>query len=293
MSAIDRPLALVLSGGGSKGALQAGLHRALCELGVEPDFIVGASVGALNGAFIAGGVGPRRLAQGWEELSRRDLFGFNWSLLWKGLRAPSLFSGERLRSFLHDRLPVQRFGELRIPLHAVSTHLSLGRACRLHRGELVPALLASCSVPGLLPPVPLHDGVLHVDGSLGDNLPVEFARELGAESILALNCRTCDQCEVRDVSLPQALGRAFGIAADCTLRRTAHRFRDADDVFLLEPELGEQIYALDFSGTGRLVDAGYEYALPRLERWLQGADPAGDGRGDREGRPSTAEGEPT
>lgn len=64
----DRPsLALVLGGGGSKGALQAGLHRALSELGVRPDLIVGSSVGALNGALIAAGVGPRSLAEGWAD----------------------------------------------------------------------------------------------------------------------------------------------------------------------------------------------------------------------------------
>lgn len=264
----DGATALVLSGGGSKGALQAGLYRALCELGVRPDVIVGSSVGALNGALIAAGVGPETLARGWSKMDRDRLFGFNWSLLWRGLRAPSLFSGERFRRFLERTVPARRFDELSIPLHVVSTHLSLGRACRLSEGDLLEAVQASCSVPGLLPPVRLHGGVPHVDGSLGDNLPVTMARDLGAERVIAMNCRTCDACEPAEVGLPDALGRAFGIAADCTLRRMSDQFLADDSVLLLQPDIGEHIYALDFSRGGRLARAGYEYARPRLETWL-------------------------
>lgn len=262
--------ALVLSGGGSKGALQAGLYRALCELGIEPDLVVGASVGALNGALIAGGLGPRSLARGWAGLTRSDLFGFNWALLWKGLRASSLFSGERFRRFLEDRLPVRRFGDLHVPLHVVSTHLSLGRACRLSEGDLVEAVHASCAVPGLLPPVPVHGDVPHLDGSLGDNLPVAVARDLGADRVIAMNCRTCGRCEPGRVGLAEVLGRAFSIAADCTLRRMSEEYRSDPDVLLLQPDIGEHIYALDFSHGERLAEAGYEYALPRLREWAAG-----------------------
>jgi len=260
----------VLSGGGSKGALQAGLYRAMCELGVRPDLIVGVSVGSLNGVFIAAGTGPRTLGEGWAGLSRGDLFSFNWSLLWKGLGAASIFSDGHFRRFLEDRFPVRRFEELEIPLHVVTTHLAMGEACRLEEGDVVQAVLASCSLPGLLPPVRMHGDVPHIDGSLGNNLPVEIARDLGAERVVAMNCRTCDRCGPGDVSLTGVIGRAFGIAADCTLRREEVRFREDPDVLLLQPDIGEHVYALDFSQGRRLVEAGYEYALPKLRSWLGG-----------------------
>lgn len=269
MNRDDGPLALVLSGGGSKGALQVGLYRALCELGVRPDLVVGVSVGAVNGALIAGGVGPRTLAEGWERTARSDLFGPNWSLLWRWRSAKGLFSGSHFRRFVEDRVPARTFGELEIPLHVVATHLTAGEACRLSDGDLREAIHASCAVPGLLPPVELHGGVPHVDGSLGDNLPTAMARELGAHRILAMNCRTCDRCEVSDPNLAQTLGRAFSIAADCTLRRMRERFRDDQDVLLLQPELGERIEALDFSQGSRLAEEGYRWALPRVRAWLE------------------------
>lgn len=272
--ASDGRLALVLTGGGSKGALQVGMYRAACELGLEPDLVVGVSVGALNGAFIAAGVGPRSLARGWEELEREDLFRFNWPLLWRGLSAEALFRSGPFRRFLEKSLPVDRFEELPTPLHVMSTHLSLGTACSWDEGDLAEAVLASCSVPGLLPPVYAHGGVAHVDGSLGDNLPVSRARALGADRIIAMTTRTCDRCEPRRLRIGDVLGRAFSIAADCTLRQQAEELHGAPDLLLLQPELGERIYALDFGHSERLVRAGYEYALPVLRQWLEtGARP--------------------
>ena len=265
----DGPLALVLSGGGSKGALQVGMYRALCEVGLEPDFLVGCSVGALNGAFIAAGVGPRALARGWSDLSRSDLFRFDWTLLWRWLSSEALFRQGTFRRFLEERLPVRRFDELNVPLHVVSTHLSMGTPCHWSEDDLVEAVLASCSVPGLLPPVYAHGGVPHVDGSLGDNLPVARARELGAQRIVAMTARTCDRCDPKRVGIGDVIGRAFSIAADCTLRRMADEVRDDPDLLLLQPDLGEQVYALDFSESERLVQAGYEYALPEVRRWAQ------------------------
>lgn len=271
-----RPLALVLTGGGSKGALQVGMYRALCEVGLQPDVIVGTSVGALNGAFIAGGVGARALADGWKELERSDLFRFDWSILWRGLSSESLFRQSLFRRFLERRLPVRSFERLDPPLHVVSTHLSMGTPCHWNEGDLVEAILASCSVPGLLPPVYAHGGVPHVDGSLGDNLPVQRARELGAERIVAMTARTCDQCQPKRVGIGDVIGRAFSIAADCTLRRMADDLRRDPGLLLLQPDLGEQIYALDFSHSARLVEAGYQYALPRLREWARAPTSDGD-----------------
>lgn len=271
-------LALVLSGGGSKGALQVGCWRAMQELGLRPDLIVGASVGALNGALIAAGRSVDGMAEGWRALQRGDLFGFNWSLLWKGLRAESLFSARRFREFLERTLPDGDLEDLEIPLHVVTTHLSAGEACVWSEGSLIDAVRASTAIPGLLPPVPGHGGVPHIDGSLGDNLPVEAARGLGATRIVAVDCRTCDRCHDPGTSIADVMGRAFGIAADCTLRRSEAALEDGDRVLLLQPDLGEHVYALDFSQGDRLVGSAYEYARSRLESWL-GTGTAGPARG--------------
>ncbi len=263
-----RRLALVLGGGGSKGALQVGLYKAMWELGVRPDLIVGTSVGALNGAFIAAEVDPATLATGWSKLSGHRLFGLNWQLLWRGPYASSVFSSSRLLRFLREHLPVTRFEDLRIPLSLITTHLGSGEACVWERGSLPRAVVASCSVPGILPPVKGHDGIPHVDGSLADNLPIDIALGLGATHAIAMNCRTCDRCTPWTGNLVGVVGAAFSVAADCKLRLMADQYSNAPNILLLQPEIGELIRALDFSHGRRLVEAGYEYSLPRLKERL-------------------------
>ena len=262
-------LALVLGGGGSKGAMQVGLYQAMTELGLRPDHIIGTSVGALTGAFIAAGMEPELLARGWAGLTRRKLFGFNWQILTRGVSVSSVFSSERLCRLLQERLRVSDFEELEIPLSVVTTHLGLGEACLWERGDVARAVVASCSIPGILPPVMEHGGVPHVDGSLADNLPIDIALERGATEVIAMNCRTCARCQPGVASLTDVIGAAFGIAADCRLRMMAERYREAPNVLLLQPDIGERISALDFSHGARLIREGYEYSLPRLREWLE------------------------
>jgi len=267
-SAGSRRLALVLSGGGSKGALQVGLYRAMDEIGLRPDFVLGTSVGALNAAFVATGVDPEVLAQGWANLSFRRLFGFNWRLFLPGGAISSLFTPTRLQRLLREDLPVHSFDETEIPLSVVTTHMGLGEACVWERGDIADAVVTSCSVPGILPPVIGHDGVPHIDGSLANNIPIDLALERGATHVIAMNCRTCAACVPDARRLHNVLGAAFGIAADCKLRVMEERYREAPNILLLQPELGESIAALDFSQGRRLAQQGYEYAAPRLREWL-------------------------
>ena len=267
--AAGQRLALVLGGGGSKGALQAGLYRAMSELGIRPDMIVGTSVGAFNAAFIAAGIDPDVLAEGWAGLSFRRLFGFNWKVLTRGTAASSLFSPARLRRLLADRLPAGRLEDLPMQLSLVSTHMVNGDACVWERGDLVDAVLASISIPGILPPVLTPDGTPHVDGSLAADLPIDLACERGATEVIAMNCRTCATCVPNPTRLPEIIGAAFGLAADRNRRAVAERYAETPNVLLLQPELGEEIPTLDFSRGERLVREGYEYSLPHLREWLQ------------------------
>ncbi|MEO7245818.1 MAG: patatin-like phospholipase family protein [Rubrivivax sp.] len=76
--------ALILCGGGARGAVEVGFYEALTELGLTFDLVVGTSVGAPNGACIAGGMSPRELGDLWRRISRSDVVGWNWSALWRG-----------------------------------------------------------------------------------------------------------------------------------------------------------------------------------------------------------------
>lgn len=119
--------ALVLCGGGSRGAVEVGLYRALVDLAIPIDLVVGTSVGAINGAAIAAGVPPDALAGLWKGLRRRDLFRLNRQLFWKLLWADRLYDHRPLRRFLERSLPAKRFEELRVPLIVTGTDFGTGQ----------------------------------------------------------------------------------------------------------------------------------------------------------------------
>ncbi|MBX2984069.1 MAG: patatin-like phospholipase family protein [Flavobacteriales bacterium] len=156
----------VLSGGGIRGAAHIGVLRAFHEAGVIPAAISGTSAGALVGALIADGYSTVEVSTLISaELKRSRL-----------IRRPS-FASRRIASFLRRTLRHRYFEELPIPLHVSATDLENGGQRIFSHGELLPALMASCAIPLVFPPVKVN-GIFHVDGGMSNNLPVEpFLKE--------------------------------------------------------------------------------------------------------------------
>ncbi len=185
----------VLSGGGARGAAQAGAMASLLQAGIDPVGIVGCSVGALNGAFLAADPTCRRaeaLADRWAGLRRSDVFGGSRLSTVRNVvtRRPALFSAEPLRRLVTDWLPVDTFDALAIPLRVVTTSLTTGRAVYHATGPLTDVLLASAALPGLFPPVQLPVGETteqHVDGGVTDLVPVAGALDLAPTDVWLLD----------------------------------------------------------------------------------------------------------
>lgn len=182
-------IAFVLGGGGVLGAVEVGMLRALVEAGVRPDLVVGTSVGAVNGAAFAAdpsAEGVERLGKLWGGLSGGDVFG--GSLLSRARTAWStgtaLHSSVPLESLLVTHLP-GRFEELAVPFQCVAASVERAAEHWFSTGLLVPAVVASCAVPGLLPPA-VVDGEHFLDGGLVHSIPVGRAVELGADTVYVL-----------------------------------------------------------------------------------------------------------
>lgn len=182
------PTAFVLAGGGSLGAVQAGMLLALTEAGVRPDIILGSSVGALNAAFFAGApdaAGAARLAEIWCGLRRSDVFPFSPSRLLGILRrTDSLVDPAALRHLIATHLPFARLEEARLPLHVMATDPQ-GLSVPLSQGPAIEAILASAAIPGIFPPVTI-DGRELMDGAVAANTPLRMAVKFGARRIIVL-----------------------------------------------------------------------------------------------------------
>ena len=214
--------AFVLGGGGMLGAHEVGMLQALADAGICPDLVVGTSVGAINGAFVAadpaGAAG--RLTDLWHSEGLQSAFSETlWGRAVRLVRSGThLHSMEPLRHVLEDSLPVADFAGLRLPFQCVAASIERATARWFGEGDLVPAVLASCAVPGLLPPMAI--GAEHYfDGGLVDSIPVGRALALGATSVYVL--------QVGRIESPLAVPRRpweVGVVAFEIARR--HRFHE-------------------------------------------------------------------
>jgi NTE family protein len=185
-----REVAFVLGGGGVLGAHEVGMLRALAESTIEADVILGTSVGAINGALFAadptiGGVG--RLADLWRDSNMSELTSGSvlrriTTLARSGTHLESL---EQARARLAEALPVQRLEDLQVPFQCVAASIERAAEHWFETGTLADVVLASCAVPGILPPVRIGDEHF-IDGGIVNSVPVARAVALGARTIYVL-----------------------------------------------------------------------------------------------------------
>lgn len=182
--------AFVLGGGGLLGAHQVGMLRALIEWGIQPDLIVGTSIGAVNGAMIAADpslVTIGRMADLWTTIGQKGVLD---SSIFEQIKTFTqsgtyLQSNESLRHLYTDAFTVERFEDLMVPFQCVAASIEAASIHYFEHGLLVDAVLASSAMPGLLPPVEI-DGQHYLDGGLVAPIPLDRAIELGATTIYVL-----------------------------------------------------------------------------------------------------------
>lgn len=264
--------AFVLSGGGNLGAIQVGMLKALSDAGIHPDAIVGASVGAVNGSWLAGrgpGADMEELAEVWRGLRRSDVFP---TRLLGGLRGflgqtDHLFPDTGLRRLLERELQFERLEDAIVPFHVVATDISSGKDHLLSRGDAADAVCASAAIPGIFPGVTI-DGRTLVDGGVVNNCPISHAVALGATEIWVLPCGyACSLARPPTSALGAAL-QAINLLVQQRLRTDAKQFSDRVRLHIAPPPCPIEVSPTDFSQSDRLIQS----SRTLTESWL--ADPA-------------------
>lgn len=190
---------LVLGGGGAMGSYQAGAMLALARADVLPDALFGCSAGGLNAAFWA--VEPtvtrtEELRRWWLDRRTHSVLSASWIARARGVagaltaRRSGLFDAGPLRRLIAENVPAHDLCELVIPLTVTTTCLDCAAARHHDRGSVIDILTASCALPGLLPPVRLADGHLHVDGGVLCGVPLVAALAAAGpnDRVLVLDC---------------------------------------------------------------------------------------------------------
>jgi NTE family protein len=290
-------IGLVLSGGGARGAAHVGVLKALEEMHIPIDAIAGTSMGAVVGGLYASGMSAAQIEKeldsvDWEDAFRdrpqRSQLNFRRKRedrdflvqLPLGFRdgrfqlPRGLIQGQKLTQLLREMTQpvsdINSFDALPTPFRAVATDLETGSAVVLKDGDLVAALRASLSAPGIFAPVE-RDGRLLVDGGIVDNLPIDVMRQMNVDRLIVV-----------DVGYPLAprdrLGTVTNVASQMLailIRRDAQKQMStlaASDV-LISPDLG-RTSSFDFNNLRKVMRAGETAAQEASGRLAQLSLPA-------------------
>ena len=173
-------LYLALSGGGAHAAAHIGFLRGLDEVGIPVAGVAGVSGAALAAAAWSGGADLDRMIE-----RAANLHPWTWVRGWGG----GLLSGTRLGAMIEECLPIATFEGLRVPIWVLATDLDTGEARILRDGDLREAVRASCSFPGVFPPM-LLGGRRLVCGEVSEVVPVRVARQMAGDDglVVAIDC---------------------------------------------------------------------------------------------------------
>lgn len=263
-------IAFVLSGGGNRGALQVGALRGLREAGIAPDFFVGSSVGALNALYLASRQFNEESVQGlqrsWMGARKRDIFpGSPLVSAYRFLTGrDSLHNGDAMRAFIARQMPesVTRFGELAIPVYLTAADLRTKRLYLFGEDADTPfldAVVASCSIPVLHPPVD-YASLQLVDGGVLENVPADIAMDKGASVIYVLNVGYGGQRLSPVSGVTGIFGRVVGMMLAQSLFMDLERAQDSAEIDLHHVHLGafDDVAFTDFSRTAHMIEAGLQ-----------------------------------
>lgn len=280
----SRPkIGLVLAGGGAKGAAHIGVLKALEEMHIPIDYITGTSMGAYVGGLYASGMSASEIevfidTVDWNsgfvdkvERSEREIrdkeyedryqIGTDIGFSFTELKAPKGFvQGQNMAQILRTTSGnvsyLSSFDDLPIPFRAVATDIEKLEPVVLDKGNLAEAMMASMSVPGALPPVE-YNGRLLVDGGSVNNMPVDVAREMGADIIIAVDIGS-DYLEADEItSYLSVMGQLTNYIVKNSTKEQ-EKLLDENDIFLA-PNVGKMETA-EFDKMRFAYNKGYDIA---------------------------------
>lgn len=247
-------IGLALGGGAARGFAHIGVIKALEAQGIQPEIVVGTSAGSLVGALYAAGNNGFTLHKMALEIEEAAISDWSVPLFAK---SSGVLKGEALQSYVNraiNQLPIEK---MQIPFGAVATDLNTGAPILFRRGNTGAAVRASSAVPGVFQPVRIGERS-YVDGGLVSPVPVRFAREMGADFVIAVNISAQPDVQAATSSLDVLL-QTFAIMGQSI---NQYELREADIV--IQPRLGA-MKGHDFPSRNLAILAGEQAAAAMME----------------------------
>jgi NTE family protein len=254
----DINVVLVLSGGGARAIAHFGVLEVLEENDIPIDLIIGTSGGSIIGALYADNPSMKSLSNVIKKGGVKDFLVFS---LLSGINGmsninTSFVDGSKGEKFLLENMHAKNFEDLKIPFIAVATDIINGKTVPLNKGKVAPAVRASYSMPGLLPPVKINDMIL-VDGGVTAPLGMEIAKQSKAKLIIAVDVVLPDQEKTFTNSLG-ILYKSFTL----TYKSLSDALAQEADI-RISPQV-ESVGLFDSSQKEQIIESGRRAALEQL-----------------------------
>ena len=254
-------IGLALGGGAARGFAHVGVIQVLEEAGIRPDMVVGTSAGSLVAALYASGRNGAQLQQVAESLEEAALTDWTLPIFGRGS-----LKGEALARYVSSLVNHKLIEEMPMPLGIVATDLGSGQGVLFRRGSTGTAVRASSAVPSVFQPVTIA-GRDYVDGGLVSPVPVGFARQMGADLVIAVDISSPPEGQATGDSL-QILLQTFAI-----MSKSINRFELKEADVVVRPALAG-VKSADFTAKRRSIEAGrraMQQALPQLRAAMAAA----------------------
>ncbi|UUZ70609.1 patatin-like phospholipase family protein [Polaromonas sp. P2-4] len=251
-------IGLALGGGAARGFAHVGVIAVLEEAGLRPQYVVGTSAGSLVAALYASGKTSAQLQQ--TALNMEEVAITDWML---PIIGRGMFRGDALARYVNGLVAGRLIENMAIPLGIVATDLNSGQAVLFQRGDTGTAVRASSAVPAVFVPVKIN-GREYVDGGLVSPVPVRFARQMGADVVIAVDISSPPEANPAEGTL-QILLQTFAI-----MGKSINHYELKDAEVVVRPALAG-LKSADFSARQRAIDAGRAAmlaALPALKARL-------------------------
>ncbi|NDV79200.1 patatin-like phospholipase family protein [Dysgonomonas sp. 511] len=244
-------LGIALSGGGAKGFAHLGVLAALNEAGLFPQVVSGTSAGAFAGVLYADGHSPEEILSFFKKKAFKEFASFT-------IPQGGFFKTDGFQTFLKKHLRARNFEDLKIPLRVVATDIEHGESRVFSSGQLIPAVIASCSVPIIFRPVEIK-GHYYVDGGLFKNFPVSTIRK-ECDKIIGVNVSPIMKSEFKS-SIKYVAERSFHYMS------TSNTLLDRNLCnYLIESTELFKYSMFDLDHVEEIYDAGYHLAKEFLSK---------------------------
>lgn len=256
---MSKKIGLALGGGGAKGFAHIGVLRALEELEIKIDIVSGTSIGAVIGALHCSGLNSFEIELLIKQSPWKKFIDFNFPK--KGF-----VKGDKFENYLRYILDSKTFSDLKKPFFVTSTDILNSQEVIFNKGDLVKAVRASISIPGIFNPVGLNNRVL-VDGGVLDNLPFKLLKENGAKKIIAVNLKKGEikekvyesaslNSKITKINIPSIISSLLASYSLVDSERIKNLVNDSDLDLLITPEL-KDINIQDFHKIDIAIQRGY------------------------------------